>query len=227
MIGKIKKYLKDNSGDFFYSTKSYAQEGEDVVLKKIVGNKKTGFYVEVGCHHPFRFSNTYLFYKRGWSGLCIDPLPGIKKQFNKWRPRDIIIEKGVAAENGVLKYYMFNEPALNTFDKDIAQTRIGGKYNIIKTVEIETKRLSQILKDYYPEANKEIDFFSIDVEGLDLPVLESNDWAKYRPRLIVAECLNNKFDNLRNDPVSIFLSKQGYNIYAKTDQSVIFKTEKI
>ena len=46
----------------------YSQEGEDMILSKIFGGQKSGFYVDVGAHHPLRFSNTYLFYLRGWGG---------------------------------------------------------------------------------------------------------------------------------------------------------------
>jgi hypothetical protein len=54
-----------------YATKSYSQEGEDMILQRMFGEKKHGFYVDVGAHHPRRFSNTYSFYRRGWSGINI------------------------------------------------------------------------------------------------------------------------------------------------------------
>ena len=60
------------------------------MLYRIFEGRKTGFYVDIGCHHPFRFSNSYLFYKLGWRGICVDPLPGTKALFNKWRPEDIL-----------------------------------------------------------------------------------------------------------------------------------------
>ena len=55
---------------------SYSQEGEDIVLKRIFGDKKNIFYVDVGAHHPKRFSNTYLLYKKGAKGINIDASPG-------------------------------------------------------------------------------------------------------------------------------------------------------
>ncbi len=44
-----------------YSTKSYSQEGEDLILHRIFERKRIGFYVDAGAHHPFRFSNTIFF----------------------------------------------------------------------------------------------------------------------------------------------------------------------
>ena len=63
----------------------YSQFGEDVILRTFIKNKKTGFYVDVGCWHPKRFSNTYWLYKRGWRGINIDAMPGSMKPFKKTR----------------------------------------------------------------------------------------------------------------------------------------------
>ena len=46
-----------------YRQISYAQEGEDLILATLFdlrGSKRPGFYVDVGAHHPQRFSNTFL-----------------------------------------------------------------------------------------------------------------------------------------------------------------------
>src|SRR6186713_1276577 len=74
--------------DKYYSI-SYSQEGEDLILKRFFSEKSGGFYVDVGAHHPKRFSNTYMFYKEGWSGINIDAMPGSMKLFNKVRSKDI------------------------------------------------------------------------------------------------------------------------------------------
>ena len=77
-------------------------------------------------------------------------------------------------------FYIFNEGALNTFDQDVAMQRhndTSNNYQIIEKKEIQTKTLSEILDLYLPK-NQKIDFFSIDVEGLDFEVLKTNDWNK-------------------------------------------------
>ena len=83
--------------------------------------------------------------------------------------------------------------------------------------------LQDILNQHLPSGTVGIDFFSIDVEGLDLEVLESNDWQKFAPDFIVAECLNTSLMDLQNDPVCKFLSAQGYIPLAKMANSVIFE----
>ena len=117
-------YLNSHAGTY------YSQEGEDILLSRIFGEQAEGFYVDVGAHHPRRFSNTYLFYKRGWRGINIDALPGSMKVFQKFRPRDINLELAVSEREQVLTYYMFNEPALNGFSKTISEKRQTDVYKI-------------------------------------------------------------------------------------------------
>lgn len=227
----IKNTIKAFLGSVFptavYSQKSYSQEGEDLMVDRLLAGKKSGFYVEVGAHHPFRFSNTYFFYKKGWSGICIDPLPGIKKSFNKCRPRDLFLEVGVSAKEATLEYFMFNEPALNTFDLSIAAERNGLRgYRLIESRKINTFTLEKILKNNIP-LHQKIDLLSVDVEGLDLEVLKSNDWELFSPKVIIAECLTTLLDEVGADSVYIFLKSKGYKLYGKSGYSFIFTMEGI
>ena len=48
-----------------------------------------GYYVDIGAHHPVKYSNTYLLWLNGWSGINIDPLPNVMALFDKYRPKDI------------------------------------------------------------------------------------------------------------------------------------------
>ena len=75
-----------------HSRRAYSQEGEDLILHRVFENQNTGFYVDVGAHHPVRFSNTYFFYLRGWSGINIDAAPGSIRKFAWKRRRDLNLE---------------------------------------------------------------------------------------------------------------------------------------
>lgn len=225
MINKLKLlariFLNRYFGKHFYTRISYAQEAEDLIVERLLGGEKDGFYVEVGCHHPFRFSNTFIFYRKGWKGVCIDPLPGTKLLFNRHRPRDICVETGVDVTSGLLTYYMFNEPALNTFDELLARQRDNHNgYRIIKKIDVPVDSLANILMtiDEMPI----IDILSVDVEGLDLQVLQSNDWVRFAPRIIIAECLSADLIFIQEDPVVRYLAELNYDVYAKTGNSIIF-----
>jgi len=180
-ISAINKSIKFKNNYFDgYSLKSYSQEGEDMILRRLFDKQQTGFYVDVGAHHPMRFSNTYFFYKKGWEGINIDAMPGCMKLFNKMRHRDINIEKPISNKKQVLTYYAFNEPALNGFSKELSQERAEkDNYFIEFTKDIETSTLEEVLNINLPK-DKEIDFLSIDVEGLDFMVLKSNNFKKHK-----------------------------------------------
>lgn len=213
--------LKNYFGNF--SFQSYSQEGEDMILRRFFEEKQTGFYIDVGAHHPKRFSNTYFFYKKGWQGINIDAMPGSMEIFKKLRSRDINIEKPVSDCRQILTYYAFNEPALNGFSKELTVERNGlGGYKIIFEEELETAPLSEILDKYLP-VDQTIDFMSIDVEGLDFKVLKSNDWAKYTPKIVLVEILGSSLNELETSEIASFLKQFGYCIYAKCVNTVFFK----
>lgn len=205
-----------------YAVKSYSQEGEDMVLRRIFEKVDTGFYVDVGAHHPQRFSNTYFFYKKGWSGINIDAMPGCMNLFNFIRPRDINLEVAVSKERKEMTYYLFNEPALNTFDEKLASERTNDTYHVVKKQKIFTKTLKEILSDNLSYNNK-ISFLTIDVEGLDLEVVQSNDWDIYRPEYVLVEAYGANFSELQSSELYKFMINQKYDFFGKTILTIIFK----
>ncbi|HZD50003.1 MAG TPA: FkbM family methyltransferase [Silvibacterium sp.] len=205
-----------------HAKESYSQEGEDMLLNWFLEHRDSGFYVDIGAHHPKRFSNTYRLYRRGWTGLNIDANPGSMKMFKRVRPRDINIEAGVSSMRQELTYYIFNEPALNTFRRDLALERAGGIYSIVKEIKIVTAPLRELLDQYVP-AETTIDLLTIDVEGLDYDVLSSNDWSRYSPEFILVECLESlTLDQAKSDPVATLLLEHHYSMVAKTMHTALF-----
>lgn len=216
LIGKAVSY--DNLR-YSYHQISFSQEGEDGVLHRLFERKPFGFYIDVGSHHPQRFSNTYRFYLRGWRGINIDPLPGSKARFDALRQRDINLELGISDSTGDLAYYSFEEPALNTFDPNVAVSRDS---RLISKECIQVLRLSDVLDRHLPP-NQKIDFLTIDVEGLDLQVLRSNDWSRYRPSYVLAEALGMRdISQVVNTELCAYMASQGYSLYAKCVNTLFF-----
>lgn len=206
-----------------YCLKSYSQEGEDIILRRIFERQKTGFYVDVGAHHPKRFSNTYRFYKKGWRGINIDAKPGCMEIFRKIRPRDINLEFAIFNKRQTLIYYCFNDPALNSFSKTVSiEMNKKEEYKIIDEIKIETLTLVEVLDAYLP-SDTTIDFLSVDVEGLDFQVLTSNDWSKYMPNVVLVEDFNFSFDSSDNSKIYKFLMDKGYHLVAKTWNTVFYE----
>lgn len=202
---------------------SYAQEGEDLVLSRLLEEMKIskGFFVDIGAHHPVRYSNTYYFYRRGWRGINVDALPGTKKLFQRMRPRDITVECGVGLKQGTLQYFSFNEPALNTFSAQEAKKKSQPPYHIIDTLNIPVVTLRSIFDMYLPE-NTPIDVLTVDVEGFDHEVIASNDWDKYCPRIVLIEMLNTDLAYLESHPTAQLLHQQNYRVVAKTFNTYFF-----
>jgi FkbM family methyltransferase len=201
---------------------SYAQEGEDLVLARILGsNSSSGFFVDVGAHHPTRLSNTYYFYRRGWRGINVDALPGTASLFQRMRPRDVTVECGVGVKAGVMTYFVFNEPALNTFSEHEAHKKDRYPYHIVTTLQIPVMTLTEILDKHLP-IGMAIDFMTIDAEGFDHEIVCSNDWNRYRPRVVLVELLNAGIENLASHPTAQLLHQQGYRSFAKTFNTVFF-----
>jgi FkbM family methyltransferase len=220
-------FLYLRSGLYFYEMRTYdyhrlhfSQEGEDILLERMFPDKQIGFYVDIGAHHPQRFSNTYKFYLKGWRGINIDPIPGIKSIFDELRPRDINLEFGISDQPGHLTYYIFNETALNTFDLQVANDR---QLPIIASLKINVRSLSDVLSEFLP-SDQHIDFLTIDVEGLDLNVLKSNDWQHRRPTYVLVESLKMAdVEAVLNTELCLYMASNGYRLASKLFNTIVFE----
>lgn len=203
----------------------YSQEGEDLVAARLLADKPGGgFYVDVGAHHPIRHSNTYLLYRRGWRGINIDATPGSMVEFRRLRPRDINVESLVASDPALRRFYVFNEPALNTASSELAIDRPveNAQYRVTNEFVLRPRTLASLLDEFLPGGTA-IDLMSVDVEGLDLDVLRSNDWERYRPTLLLVELLGTNLANIESHEIACFLRDQQYRPIAKLYNTVIFR----
>lgn len=203
----------------------YSQEGEDFVMARILGFENSGFYVDVGAHHPSRFSNTYYFYKRGWRGINIDAWPGSMRLFRATRPRDINLELAVSDKKETIEFHIFKEPLLNSASKVLAEKRraiLKEERSPSNVFQVDADTLSSILERNLPP-NTPIDFMSVDVEGLDLNVLQSNDWNRFRPKYVLVEVLGQTVTSLPNTATCKFMESIGYEAMSKLMHTVVFR----
>ena len=198
----------------FFETikKSYSQKQEDIFIDNYFCNKKSGFYVDIGANNPHRFNNTKKFYNKGWHGINIEPDFVNYNKFIKDRKKDINLNIGIGVNHKQLKFYKFMPDTLSTFSKEESCRCISLGHILKSEINVEVKPLSQVLSKYCKK-NK-IDFFSIDTEGFDMQVLESNNWNLFKPKLICIESL--KYDSMfiNNKKLSNherFLKKVGYH----------------
>jgi len=201
---------------FFVKKANFSQNDEEIILSEIFSNINNGFYVDVGCHHPRRFSNTALLYKNGWNGINIDASAKNLKLFKVFRKRDININALISEKSERQKFYYFNESALNGV---LSQSKVNSLkdigYKVINEEFITTQRLDDILVNC-KIPNKIINLLDIDVEGYDFQVLKSIDLNLYDVKVILIETGDNENSIIK------YLSNYNYYIYKKIDRNVFF-----
>lgn len=221
-----KNKVSKNNNSSQYKYESYSLEGEDILLNRYFKEKVSGMYVDVGAHHPYRFNNTYFFYKKGWKGINIDADKNAIDLFNVSRKNDINILSAVSNDVSKKIYYQFNEPALNTFSKSLCKKYIKLGYKLISENKLSFRKLSDILKENM--YNKQhVDFMSIDVEGDELKVLKSNDWNTVRPEIILIEVLDlPDIESASSHGITKYLKSKDYKLVAKTLTNLLYKNDR-
>jgi len=194
---------------------SFAKSGDDIQLYKLIKQTIPGAYVDIGCWHPYKASNTYFFYLRGWKGICIDPNPDLKATFSRYRKEDTFINAAVSNQKENLTYYFLEEAydSMNTVNIEFIKShKLEGQ--VKNTIQIPSVSLKDILDKNLVETDR-LDFFDIDVEGYDLEVLKSNDWGKYRPKIIMIESTNTIKVDINSEIVG-YLNTKEYRLVGKT-----------
>tara|TARA_B100001250_G_C19772308_1_gene777754 strand:- start:828 stop:1577 length:750 start_codon:yes stop_codon:yes gene_type:complete len=191
---------------------SYSGGAQDLIINYFFKDKKKGFYIDVGCYHPFNGNNTKLLYDRGWSGINIDLDFHTIDFFNFIRKRDENINIAISDEEGEKDLYFFhNRSAINSLSKI-------RKENAKEIRKIKTKTLNSILEDSKFK-NEKIDLLSIDVEGHELEVIKSLNLKKYTPRMIVVEFIESNLKNLEfhNQNINFVLDSAVYKYIIEND----------
>ncbi len=208
--------------------KSYSQNGEDLIVEFIfftLGIKNPG-YIDIGANHPWFINNTYLFYKKGSKGMCVEPDPYLFKRLKKARKNDICLNAGIGSSSQEkANYYITTSKTLNTFSEEeankIKNSESFGKQKIEKIIQIPLISINEINEKYFKKYG---DFVSIDTEGYDLEILKSFDFLKFRPKVLCVEtaCLgsDNKFE--KEQEIIDFMIRQDYFVYADTFINTIF-----
>ena len=207
---------------FHVVDETFSTNCEDLILARLAalfGIEKGG-YVDVGANHPVLYSNTLRFYEEGWRGINIDPLPESIAAFQKMRPNDINLNVGCSDQTGTMTYYSFDTSSYNTMNEQQAEYNIrNGISRLISKTEVPVMRLQDILDEYMPAMRgRSIDIMDIDVEDYEYAVVQGNDWERYRPKIIVVECLTDEFSDMQDiyrDPTISFLIEREYRVVAK------------
>lgn len=226
MFSRVLQYI---CPDLKFSKSSYAQCGEDMIADFILTNLKINlpYYLDIGAHHPSYLSNTYFFYKKGATGVCIEPDPDLFAEIRKKRKRDLCINAGVGVTSATeADFYVMSSKTLNTFSKDEAERyQSYGRQKIEKVYQVPLLPIGEILEKHLLKVPN---FVSLDVEGLDYEIIQAFNLRQWRPEVFCIETITYTEDNSEekeNDIICHMLNNE-YMVYADTYINTIFVDRK-
>ena len=215
--------------DEVHGDESFSQAGEDLIVRFFFQIRGIGTitYLDVGANHPIELNNTYFFYRRGYRGVLVEPNVSLCEKLRKVRPDDTTLAAGIgvtAAKEA--DYYIMTYPALNTFSKEEADHQAEvtkGKIAVKKVIKMPLLNINDVMEEYFKGAPT---FLSVDTEGLDLAILKSIDYKRFRPKVICAETLVSSTTKTRPE-IPEFMAAQGYVVRGGSFVNTIFVDSKI
>ena len=204
---------------------SYSQCGEDIIAAFVlrdVLNIRFPIYLDIGAHHPTGLNNTYHLYEQGARGVLIEPDPTLAEKIRKRRPNDTLVQAGVGREAGEADFFVMSARTLNTFSKEQADLYVSKGYKVEAVMKLPVVTVNQVMEKHLD--GRTPDFVSLDVEGLDLVILQSFDFERWRPPVWCIETLAfgvGKQERKLNDIIEFMLS-HGYRVHADTHINTIF-----
>ena len=93
----------------------------------------------------------------------------------------------------------------------------SNKTKYLGSSNIPLDSLESILEKHLPK-KQDITFMSIDVEGFELEVINSNNWEKYRPILLCIEALDKEID----EAINTIMLEKNYSRIAKTKNTIFY-----
>ncbi len=199
----------------FIAPRVFGQSAEDFLLQRWLP-ERDGTYIDVGAGEPVRGSNTYVFYKQGWRGILVEPIRLNCQVLKLLRPQDEILQILVGNIDSVVDFYEFEPYQYSTTLKSVAANCLDKSIRLKSVSQIGIVPLSSFAPNMTPDQPTLI---SIDVEGADLAVLESNDWSRTRPRAICVEEWNHL---LSGGVLEAFLTERNYKRVSYTGLSSIY-----
>lgn len=217
--------------------KSFGQLGEDMVIhnhlsKFCLSPNELGSYIDIGCFHPSKGSNTFKFYRNGSSGLVIDVGKKKKRFWALVRPRDKFIDAAVVPLSYKDKKIKFLKQPGYGEETDHAHGGgiLSGDHKL--SIESEVINPAQITDICIKETNwfdASWRFINIDIEGLDEEVILDFDLKFLKPDVIAIEKFlpkdlpqTEKIQYHGTSNLTKKLTKRGYSLSSISGPTLIY-----
>lgn len=192
---------------------SWSQAAEDLAILAVLEDIEEGRYLDIGAHHPTRFSVTRHLFQRGWSGVNVDANADLIPNFLKTRPIDISINYCVG-DKKEYQLSVFDETAISTVNQEWDAKFLQENNVRISVRTVPGITLQKLLEEHFP--TKGPDFLNIDIEGADLEALKSGSFnllpRNLRPNWILVESNPPLANTVKNDSVQLLVS-WGYEVW--------------
>ena len=218
-----------DEGEFVMLNKrSYSQAGEDSIIAHIVASVGIPFdectYLDLGANQPKEMSNTYFYYSKGAKGVLVEANPKLAQRLTAVRSRDVVLNKCISGVSGeYLDFNIMNIDGLSLVGdpSDILEKNPSAK--VLETVAVETVSVPDIMEKYFSDKPPVI--MNVDIEGMEMDVLNSIDFEKCRPLIIITEMIPYSTGltvNVKNSEIQDFMKGVGYEEFAFTGINSIF-----
>lgn len=230
---KDQYYLTNPSRKPFslFNKASFSQSGEDSICAYVLYElglldfeKIT--YLDLGANDPIVMSNTYLFYLQGARGVLVEANPFLAQRLEAARPEDSVVKKLVdTVDDEKRGFYILNGDGLSSPDYNQVEEvmRINPSLRIEEKIDTKTVTVNTLIKSFFD--GKAPTILSVDIEGMDMDILASIDFHRFRPVLIVIEMVSydiNLAFQTKNSNIKFFLEEQRYVEYAYTGINAVF-----
>ena len=207
----------------FFPKSSYSQESEDLIMRNWLP-ENSGIYFDIGSGLPIWGSNTYLFYRVGWRGTCIDALSTNIQLARRIRPADTSVHALVGDVSGQVKFWEFDSYEYSTAIESQANLImqsdrfLTGEIRLVGIRELDMVNINSFLSSCSPN---DASLLSLDIEGFDFSLLKIVDWSRFRPRVVCVED-SGSLSIERDTEIQEFLSELSYFRVATTPLSSIY-----
>nr|XP_045610786.1 protein Star-like [Procambarus clarkii] len=173
----------------------FSQFGQSLhLLQYLPHTLKTGVFVEVGALDGEYLSNSlYLERHLGWSGLLIEPYPVSYKQLLSKHRKAYSVNAALSVTN-VSSNVMLRPDGdlgvLSQLAEDGVPVKAFPLYTFLLALQVSV-----------------VDFFSLDVEGVEVKVLKTIPWDKVKFRLL---CIEVNHIPEGQEALRVFMESKGY-----------------
>lgn len=202
----------------------FSEAGQDRFIEETFFDGRTGgVFVEIGGHDGITGSNTLFFEKfRGWRGICLEASPGLYGKMTAARAAECL-NTALADFEGEAPFFEITE-GLHQMSGLTAELAPEFLKRARERDDVQGREITVPVTTFATLARARelnaVDYFSIDVEGAEIKVLQGIDFDDTDVRVFSVE--NPPADEANHRRIRAFMEDRGYRFVAAIGADEIF-----